>query len=124
MYLNKSTSCKAAKGVPQAVANKANDLGSPRACWNHVKNFHYEYYRCDNKKKGLEKTLSDKAGNCYDLNNLFKYMCRQLGYTAHVQCGHKCGTVDHCVAYVTINGQKWLVDCTCKRKFVKAKKGS
>ena len=115
--LNKSTSCKAAKGVPQTVANKANEIGDLRKCWKWVKNennIDYEFYFCDKKIKGPEKTLSSRGGNCYDKNTLFKYMARQLGYKAHVECGHKCSSTDHCICYVWINGQIWLVDTVCK----------
>jgi len=124
IYLKKSTSCKAVKGVPLVVANKANELGSLRKCWEWVKNennIDYELYLCDKKIKGPEKTLSSRGGNCYDKNNLFKYMARQLGYKAQLQCGHKCDKYPHCICYVWINGEKWLVDTTCKGKYQKVK---
>ena len=104
---------KAVKGLPQEIADKANSLGSLEKVHDFVKAFRYEFYYCNNKKKGLSKTYSDRAGNCYDKNNLFKYMARQLGYTAHVKCGQNCKGYAHCVCFVNVNGQTWRYDTTC-----------
>lgn len=93
--------CKKLVNIAKKSINNYKDV------YNAMMKFTYNYYTDDVKPQS--KTLSDKTGNCVDLNQIAYYALKELGYTVQIVRGTiKCDkTYGHVWCRIKING-KWV----------------
>lgn len=95
------TLCKKLVNIAKMNINNYKDV------YNAMMKFTYNFYTNDIKPQA--KTLSDKTGNCVDLNQIAYYALKELGYTVQIVRGTiKCDkTYGHVWCRIKING-KWV----------------
>ena len=92
--------CKKLMNICKMSINNYTDV------YNAMKKFTYQYYYNDVKPQS--KTLSNKAGNCTDLNQIAYAALKELGYTVQIVRGE-----------VKCNDGKWYGHVWCRIKLNK-----
>jgi hypothetical protein len=118
IYDTSSTSSTSSSSATGTVAEKAKQLGSPRAFRRWIDaNVPYKFYYNHKAGHSPEDIVANPrvGGNCWDQTKLFQALCSATGYKTRM-VHTTCSGYRHVNAQVYLDGRWITADCTCSSK--------